>query len=104
MNDTLTLVLAWAAGILLGAMFFGGLWWTVQRGVASERPAVWFFVSLLVRMSLSLAGIYVVSGGHWERLLLCLLGFVMSRLIVTRLTRPAGAHHAHPAREARHAP
>jgi F1F0 ATPase subunit 2 len=37
MNETLTLVLAWVTGILLGAMFFGGLWWTVQKGISSSR-------------------------------------------------------------------
>ena len=104
MDETLPLVLAWVAGSAIGAMFFGGLYWTVRKGVSSQRPAVWFFVSLLLRMSLALAGIYVVSGGHWERLLLCLLGFVMARLVVTWLTRPARAHRTRPAREASHAP
>ena len=49
MNDILPLALALAAGLLLGAFFFGGLWWTVQKGVASERPALWFLGSLLLR-------------------------------------------------------
>ena len=104
MHETLTLVLAWVAGAMLGAMFFGGLWWTVRKGVASQRPAAWFFVSLLLRMSLAVAGMYLVSGGHWERLLLCLLGFVTSRLIVTWLTRRARGPHTRPAQEASHAP
>ena len=38
----LTLVLAWVAGVVLGAIFFGGLWWTVRKGVSSKRPALWF--------------------------------------------------------------
>jgi F1F0 ATPase subunit 2 len=87
MNETLTLVLALVMGVLLGAMFFGGLWWTVQKGVSSQRPVLWFFGSLLLRTSIALAGFYFVSGGHWERLLVCLLGFVIVRLIATRLTR-----------------
>ncbi len=66
MNETLTLVLAWAAGGGLGAIFFGGLWWTVRRGVSSQRPAFWFFCSLLLRMSIALAGFYFVSGGQLE--------------------------------------
>ena len=37
------------AGALLGAFFFGGLWWTVQKGVTSEQPALWFLGSLLLR-------------------------------------------------------
>ena len=40
-------------------------------------------------MSLALAGFYFVAGGHWQRLLACLLGFVIARLIVTRLTGEA---------------
>lgn len=90
MNETLTLVLAWVAGAALGAMFFGGLWWTIRKGLSSPQPALWFLGSLLLRMSLALAGFYFVSGGHWERLLLCLLGFVMARLAVTWLTRSSG--------------
>jgi F1F0 ATPase subunit 2 len=104
MHETLTLALTWMAGAMLGVMFFGGLWWTVRKGVSSQRPAVWFFVSLLLRVSLALAGIYVVSAGQWERLLACLLGFVMARLSVTWLTRLSGAHDARPAQEASHAP
>ena len=104
MNETLTLVLAWVAGRLLGAIFFGGLWWTVRKGVSSKQPALWFFGSLLLRMSIALAGFYFVSGGHWERLLVCLLGFVMARLVVTWLTRPSGENQTRPAQEASHAP
>jgi F1F0 ATPase subunit 2 len=104
MSDTLTLALAWVAGGVLGAMFFGGLWWTVRTGVSSKQPALWFFGSLLLRMSIALAGFYFVSGGHGERLLLCLLGFVMARVVVTSLTRPSGENQTRPAQEASHAP
>ena len=104
MNETLSLMLAWVAGGLLGAIFFGGLWWTVREGVSSPRPALWFFGSLLLRMSVALVGFYFVSGGHWERLLLCLFGFVMARLVVTWMTRPSGQDQGRPAQEASHAP
>ena len=89
MNEILSLVPALVTGMLLGAMFFGGLWWTVQKGVSSARPALWIFGSLLLRTSMTLVGFYVVSDGHWERLLVCLLGFTIARLIATRLTRIA---------------
>lgn len=95
MNETLTLMLAWAAGVALGAMFFGGLWWTVRKGVSSDRAALWFFGSVMLRMPLALAGFYVVAGSHWERMLSCLLGFVMAKLAVTWLTRaPRGTEAA----------
>jgi F1F0 ATPase subunit 2 len=88
-NDGLSLVLALVTGALLGAIFFGGLWWTVRKGFSSEQPALWFFGSLLLRTGITLAGFYFIARGHWERLLVCLLGFVLARLVVTRLTRTA---------------
>jgi F1F0 ATPase subunit 2 len=91
MHETLTLVLAWLAGSALGAMFFGGLWWTVQKGVSSTQPALWFLGSLLLRMSVALAGLYRVAVGHWDRMLPCLLGFVMARLAVTWVTEASHA-------------
>jgi F1F0 ATPase subunit 2 len=104
MNELLALAFAWVAGLVLGAFFFGGLWWTVHKGVASKQPAVWFFVSLLLRMCVALFGFYFVSGGRWERLLLCLLGFVIARLVVAWLTRSSGASHAPRTLEGSHAP
>jgi F1F0 ATPase subunit 2 len=104
MNEALGSAFALAAGVLLGAMFYGGLWWTVRRGVSSKRVALWFLGSLLLRMGVALAGFYFVAGGHWQRLLLCLLGFVMARLAVTRLMRPPGVNQAPQALESRHAP
>jgi F1F0 ATPase subunit 2 len=103
MSEALRLVLPLLAGVLLGAMFFGGLWWTVRKGVLSQRPVLWFFGSSLLRTSIALAGFYFVSGGHWESLLLCLLGFVMARLIVAWLTPPPERNQAGLAREASHA-
>ncbi len=104
MSETLRLVLAGAAGMALGAVFFGGLWWTVRKGLSSPRSALWFFGSLVLRMSIALVGFYFVGRGHWERLLACLVGFVVARFIVMLLTRPPIEHHSSRTSEARHAP
>jgi F1F0 ATPase subunit 2 len=85
MSDSVILILALMIGVLLGAIFFGGLWWTVHKGVSAKRPALWFFNSFLLRTSSALVGFYFVSAGHWNRLLMCLLGFVIARFIVMRL-------------------
>ena len=103
MNDTLSLVLALVTGVLLGAMFFGGLWYTVKKGVSSKRSALWFFGSLLLRTSITLAGLYFIARGSWERLIVCLVGFVIARLVVTRLTR-AAEKPTYLAQEDSHAP
>jgi len=98
MSEVLEPALVLLAGMLLGAVFFGGLWWTVRKGVSARQPALWFGASLLLRTGAAVAGFYFVSGADWKRLLLCLLGFIIARLIVTRLA-------AMPiAREGSHAP
>jgi F1F0 ATPase subunit 2 len=84
MSNILALALALVAGAFLGVFFFGGLWWTVQKGVASARPALWFLGSLLLRTSVILTGFYFVSQGHWSRLGVSLLGFLIARVIVVK--------------------
>jgi F1F0 ATPase subunit 2 len=88
MSDLPHLALAFVAGAVLGAFFFGGLWWTVQKAITSEQPAAWFLGSLLLRSCLILTGFYLVAQGHWSRIVACLLGFLMARfLVVKRLSR-----------------
>lgn len=89
MNELSIPAFSLVAGVLLGVMFFGGLWWTVVRAISSRRPALWFLGSMLLRTGIALSGFYLVSGGDWKRLLASLLGFIIARLVVTRLTRPA---------------
>ncbi len=103
MNEMVSLVPALVTGVLLGALFFGGLWWTVQQLASSKQPALWVFGSLMLRTGIALVGFYVISNGRWERMLACILGFVIARLIVIRLTRAAETP-AYVAPEANHAP
>ena len=98
MHDLLQTMLALIAGMLLGAVFFGGLWWTVRKGLTARQPALWFGTSMLLRAVIVLGGFYLVAGDDWRRMLVCLLGFIVARFIVMRIT---GAPHI---REARHAP
>jgi F1F0 ATPase subunit 2 len=87
MHETLSLALALVRGVLLSAIFFGGLWWTVGKCVLADHPGLWCFGSVWLRMSIVLTGFYFVGHGSWERLLACLGGFVVARVIVTRLTQ-----------------
>ncbi len=55
-------------------------------------------------LMLVLAGFHFVGGGQWQRLLVCLLGFVIARFLVMRLTRAPIETPNSRAREASHAP
>lgn len=84
MLDTLWAI---AAGFVLGLLFYGGLWWTVQHATAFRRPALTLLGSALLRIAAVLGGLYLVADGQWSRILLCLLGLVIARLAVTWATR-----------------
>lgn len=103
MNEALSLSAVLIAGMVLGAFFFGGLWWTVRRGVSSKRVALWFLGSMLLRTGVVLLGFYFVLGDDWRRLVAGLLGFIVARLIVMRLTRSTAKSNPF-AQDARHAP
>jgi F1F0 ATPase subunit 2 len=90
MSEIEILALAFGAGCALGAIFYGGLWWTVWKGIPSSHPALWFFASLWLRLGIVLTGFYEVASSDWKRLLACLAGFVIARIVVTRLTRELG--------------
>jgi F1F0 ATPase subunit 2 len=87
MTSLIALWLVLLTGLMLGGFFFGGLWWTVQKGLASNHPAFWFFGSTLLRTAIALFGFYLVARDDWRKLLVCLLGFVLGRALVTHFTR-----------------
>lgn len=108
MNEVIEILSAGMAGVGLGVLFFGGLWWTVNRCASSRRPGLLVFVSLVVRLSVILAGFHVVAGSQWQGLLACLAGFVVARFLVTRILPSLlgrfATRRSPPSPEATHAP
>lgn len=102
MNEAL--LLAALVGLFLGALFFGGLWWTVRKGVSAKSPALLFLGSLLLRTGVTVGGFYLVADGDWQRLLACLLGFVSARFMLMRFAGPPVEPHDCRAKEAGRAP
>jgi F1F0 ATPase subunit 2 len=90
MNEFVLLLLAGLGGLALGIIFFGGLWWTVQKKLPSRRAALWFLGSLILRTALVLAGFYLISQRDWRNLLACLLGFFAGKIAVLLWTRKKG--------------
>jgi len=87
MNDIVYMILAFIGGLLLGTIFFGGLWLTVKKLVTSKIPSLWFLGSFFLRLSITLIGFYYISLGNWQRLLICVVGFIAARYIVMHLTK-----------------
>tara|TARA_R110001583_G_C5669213_1_gene410547 strand:- start:4346 stop:4657 length:312 start_codon:yes stop_codon:yes gene_type:complete len=103
MNELPGLGIALCVGMALGTFFFGGLWWTLRRAVSSPYAALWMFASMLVRTGIVCAGLLWVCGPDWQRWLAGVLGFLVARLIATRIA-PAPVLTATMTRESGHAP
>lgn len=87
MTDMLiSLVPALIGGSLIGLFFFGGLWWTVRRLPAAERPALFFLTSFVVRSLVTLVAFFVVAAGDWRRVLAAALGFLIARVLLVQLS------------------
>ena len=87
MTNFLPLLPVLAMGILFGVIFYGGLWWTVRKGMKSPQPWLWFFSSFVLRLSITLVGFYTVANNDWKKLLACLAGFLLGRIMTTVMTR-----------------
>ena len=74
-------------GLVLGAIFFGGLWLTVRYGVSSRFAPLWFGASLLVRLAIALAILVWIGREEPMRLVGALVGFIVARSVVLRVTR-----------------
>ena len=76
------------AGGVLGAVHFGGLWWTIQRLPSARRPAAWMAGSFLLRSSIVLGGFYWTVQSGWPATLAAMAGFIAVRVLFGRRLRP----------------
>ncbi|MBU4564440.1 MAG: ATP synthase subunit I [Desulfarculus sp.] len=84
------MILPFVVGLAVGAFFFGGLYWTVRRLATARYPAALSLASMLLRLGVSLAAMYLVMAGDWRRLTAAVVGMIFMRLVLVRLLRPAG--------------
>lgn len=73
------------AGLVLGTMYFGGLWLTLRRLARSRQPAFLVFGSYFGRLAACLAGFYLISRlAALPGLLVCLAAFIIVRMMLVR--------------------
>jgi F1F0 ATPase subunit 2 len=86
--NIMTLLSAFLAGIGTGVFFFGGLWLTVRKAAESHHPGRLSLGSFFIRAAISLPVIHFATGGQWQRLVACLAGFFLMRVLFTHFLRP----------------
>ena len=80
--DITELTGAAAGGMLLGLIFFGGLYLTVASLPRRSHRARTLLLSALARLGLVLGGFYLIGAGNPPRMLTALVGFIVMRQIL----------------------
>lgn len=75
------------AGCLGGAMFFGGLWWTVRQLASVKHPQRMLMASFLVRAVLLFVLAYAAGIEQFDSVIGYFAGVMVSRAVVTRFIR-----------------
>jgi F1F0 ATPase subunit 2 len=75
-------------GFVLGIFYFSCLWFTVQHLTRTQHPVLLMVGSGTARLSVALLSFYFIIGGHWERLIIALLGFLLARTLLIARWRP----------------
>jgi len=87
MNEISNLIWAFIVGLLLGILFFGGLWITVKKIINSKTPGLLMVGSFVLRITIVSAGFYFIGLGDWKKLVVCLIGFTVARFAVIYYTK-----------------
>ncbi len=99
MSEIIWIIVSIVMGLALGLFFYGGLYWTVKKGLTAKHPGLIFSGSLFLRIAVTLWGFLWVSQGHISRILACLAGFLVIRGISLYYER--GSHRKRMLQEGR---
>lgn len=80
--NILNLAQVFALGLILGVVYCVMLWYALGRLRLSQRSVFGLLGSAVPRLGLILAAFYWVMDNRWERLLVCLAGFLVTRYVV----------------------
>ena len=76
------MIFGFIGGIFLGIIFFGGLYWSVNKLPKVKHPASLMIVSALVRMIILITGIYFIAGNDIKKILSILGGVILVKIIM----------------------
>lgn len=87
-GNIVSLIIAFGAGLLIGLAYFLSLKFTIGHMVTTKRPALVMIGSYLLRTVFVLLAFYLIMDGELMRLLACLVGFIIARIILLKRLGP----------------
>ena len=76
-----------AAGAVMGALYFGGLFWSVMRLKAVENKKRFLFFSWLARSVGLIGGLFVLTRYDEQVLLSGVVGLFIARFVIVRTVK-----------------
>ena len=71
-------------GTLLGGMFFGGLYYSTRKLPELKRPGLFMLLSIAIRMTILLGGLYYLFDGKILNLTIALVGVFLSKFLIVK--------------------
>jgi F1F0 ATPase subunit 2 len=93
--DIVILGLGLFSGLVLGLIYFGGLWWTLERLPRRPRPKLWLANSYILRVAITLTGFFFIMRQSVVSLFFCLFGFFFMRWLLVRRFGPDQGDRTH---------
>ncbi len=93
-------ILAFLAGVVVGFIFYYGLWLTVRFLPRSRSPVLVVMVSFVVRTALVLVTLYYMILIHWSCMVAYVIGFLMMRIVLIQRIGKGSTIHPEQTKEA----
>jgi F1F0 ATPase subunit 2 len=77
-------IVGYLIGLMLGLVFFGGLYLSVRRLAVHKHPAAYMLIGTAARMAILLGGFYLLRGQGPAVMLFALLGVMSVRFFMVR--------------------
>lgn len=87
MNISVMLAMV-SAGAIIGVLYFGGLWLTLNKLTRAKSWGLWLGVSFMMRATMAMAGFWFLGAGDWQRLLALTIGFTIVRFLLVKRIQP----------------
>lgn len=76
-------MLSFVIGIILGIVYFGGLYFTVTKMNTVKHPSILMTVSLILRMAILIVVFYYLAKIGYKNMLFALIGVIIVRILMT---------------------
>lgn len=84
-NLILTLMIAFAAGVMLGLLSLLALWHSLQTLSRRSYPVLWMIAGMVLRIILATVALFaIMQFGDWRHLLVSVAGFTLVRWLMAR--------------------